>query len=113
DVGFRMLEWSWFLDHEDVSKLVAANFIGPVPPVIPDEANHGVAGSSVLMADRNGYGITGIVDEIDPRFLAADLLGGVENAMVVATTSSQPGDVMMLVMMVQIPQLGPGTWLPA
>jgi hypothetical protein len=112
-VGFRMLEGSWVLDHVDVSKLTAANFIGPVPPVNLALANHGVAGSSVLMADRNGYGITGIVDEIDPRFLSTELNGGLENTMMVALASSQPGDVMMLVLMVLIPQLGPGTWLPA
>ncbi len=111
-VGFRMLEISWILDHEDVSKLTAANFLGGVPAVDPQEANHGVAGSSLLMADRNGYGITGIVDEVDPRFLSIVLNGTVENTMVAATASSQPGDVMMLVLMVQIPQLGPGTWLP-
>lgn len=112
-VGFRMLELSWILDHEDVSKLTAANFLGGVPPLDLQQANHGVAGSSLLMADRNGYGITGIVDEIEPRFLSTDLNGGVENTMVAATAASQPGDVMMLVLMVQIPQLGPGTWLPA
>lgn len=112
-VGFCMLEGSWVLDHEDVSKLTAANFIGPVPPVNLVVANHGVAGSSILMADRNGYGITGIVDEIAPRFLSTELNGGLENTMMVALAASQPGDVMMLVLMVLIPQLGPGTWLPA
>jgi hypothetical protein len=112
-VGFRMLELSWFLDHEDVSKLTAANFLGAVPPVIPQEANHGVAGSSLLMADRNGFGLTGIVDEVEPRFLATTYWNGVENTMAVALANSQPGDVMMLVLMVQIPQLGPGTWMPA
>ncbi|MBX3463031.1 MAG: S8 family serine peptidase [Planctomycetes bacterium] len=112
-VGYWMLELSWILDHEDVSKLTAANFVGPPPPVDLQQANHGVAGSSLLMADRNAYGITGMVDELEPRFLDTQFHGGVENTMAVALAASQPGDVMMLVLMVQIPQLGPGAWLPA
>ena len=111
-VAFRMVEFAWYLDHEDVSQLTAANFLGAVPPLNPQDANHGVAGSSLLFADRNGYGITGIVDEVEVKFLAVSSWNGVEDALVAATAASQPGDVMMLVAMVLIPQLGPGAWLP-
>lgn len=112
NVGFRMIESSWILDHEDVSQLTAANFVGGVPPVDPTEANHGLSGTSLVIADRNEYGIVGVADEVDARFFAHNLNGGIENTMLLAMNNSAPGDVLMIVVMVLIPQLGPGAWLP-
>ncbi len=111
DVGLRMLETSWILDHEDMEQLVAANFIGPVPPVDPS-AQHGLSGSSIVIADRNSYGITGIADEMQARFVSIELNGGLENAMVLATSASQPGDVFLMVVMVIVPGIGLGTFVP-
>lgn len=112
-MGLRMIEVSWILDHEDVPQLVAANFIGPIPAYDPVASNHGLSGASICTAERNGYGITGVADRVAAKFLSMDLNGGLENAIALAMTNSQPGDVLMMVVMVLVPSLGPGTWLPA
>jgi hypothetical protein len=109
----RMVEETWILDHEDVPGLVAANFIGPVPSSAPTSAsNHGVAGTSILAAGRNGYGITGICDEVDLRFVSWVTNVGIDNAMMVAANACQPGDVVVLVMMFLLSQVGTQDWVP-
>jgi serine protease len=112
-VGFRMVEGTYFLDHEDVCQLVAGNFIGPVPPFNPADGLHGLSGASIIAADRNGYGITGVADEVSMRFLSMDTTGGYANTVLLATANSQPGDVLMAIVMVLVPGLGPGSFLPA
>ncbi|HEX5050189.1 MAG TPA: S8 family serine peptidase [Planctomycetota bacterium] len=112
DVTLRMLETSWIFDHEDVSQLVASHVIGPVPAVDLGYAHHGLSGSSIIFADRNEYGITGVADEVSARFVSIELNGGIENAMAMAIATTQPGDIMVSIVMVLVPALGPGTWLP-
>jgi len=111
-VRFVMLEDSYLLGHEDVSKLVAANFIGVVPAYAPTSFLHGCSGASMLLADRNGYGLTGIADEIDARFIGINVSGGFENSLAIAVLNSQPGDVLMAIMIIQVPSLGLGSWVP-
>ncbi|MBL8733584.1 MAG: hypothetical protein JNN13_14530 [Planctomycetes bacterium] len=110
-VGFYQLEGTYILDHEDVSQLVAANFLGVPSPDDP-AGKHGTAGAGILCADRNQYGITGAADEATARFLCVDLNGGLENSMALALAASQPGDVLMMVVMTLMPSLGPGSWIP-
>lgn len=107
-----MIETSWILGHEDVGQMVAASFIGPVPPVDLAYAQHGLSGGSIVCADRNGYGITGLSDGVTARFVSLELNGGYENAIALTLANSQPGDVILVVLMVLVPSLGPGTWLP-
>lgn len=111
-VRFMMIEDTFLLGHEDVSQLTAARFIGPVPT--PDLASclHGCSGASMLLADRNGYGFTGIADEVDARFVGVYQYGGFENALAVAAQNSQAGDVVMVILIIQVPSLGPGSWVP-
>ncbi|MEO6593503.1 MAG: S8 family serine peptidase [Planctomycetota bacterium] len=109
--GVRMVESTWVLDHEDVSQLVASNFVGSVPAPTP-YANHGLSGSSIMFADRNAYGLTGMADEVQARFVSIELNGGIGNAMMMAIASSQPGDIIVVIVMVLVPALGPGAWLP-
>lgn len=111
-VGFYQLEGTYILDHEDVSQLVAANFLGPVPVYDPDSGKHGTAGAGIVCADRNGYGTTGAADDVTARFLSIDLNGGTENTLMMALAASQPGDVMLMVNMVLMPSLGPSSWIP-
>ncbi len=111
-IGLRMIEESYFLGHEDVGKLVAANFLGPVP--IPDafQSRHALSGCSIVCADRNIYGITGLADLVAPKFIGMDVSGGFESSLALALANSQPGDVVLAVLMLLVPGLGPGTWLP-
>lgn len=111
-VRLCMVESEWHLDHEDCSKLVAANFVGPVPPALTNEANHGIAGASIFCADRNAYGMTGIADEAEARFVSQLTNGGVANAILLAGVHSQPGDVHLLVFMFLLGQLGLTDWVP-
>tara|TARA_R110002096_G_scaffold121528_9_gene263151 strand:+ start:1430 stop:3301 length:1872 start_codon:yes stop_codon:yes gene_type:complete len=111
-IGFRMLENGWTLGHEDLCQMVASNVIGPVPSTTSIPALHGTSGGSVMFADRNAYGITGMADEVEAKFIGIDVHGNYSNAVAVALLNSQPGDVGMVVIMVLVPALGPGTWLP-
>ncbi len=111
-VGIVMVESEWHYDHEDVAGLVTANVIGPVPGSSTPDALHGTAGASMLIADRNAYGITGVVDESSARFVSQLTNGGVPNSLLLAGINSQPGDVVMLVMMFLLGQNGAQDWVP-
>ncbi|MFO1077738.1 MAG: S8 family serine peptidase [Planctomycetota bacterium] len=80
---------------------------------LPDStANHGIAGTSIVCADRNDYGMTGIVDEAAIRFVSVVTNGGLANSLLLAGTNSQPGDVVMVVMMFLLGQIGGNDWVP-
>ncbi|MEC7582706.1 MAG: S8 family serine peptidase [Planctomycetota bacterium] len=112
DVKLRMVEEDWWLDHEDVSKLHAGNFIGNVPPQLPGISNHGLAGASLLVADRNQFGLTGAVDEADIKFLSFPANNGLANSLVTAAANADEGDVLVMVLMFLLGQLGPDDWVP-
>lgn len=112
DIGFRMLEDGWTFGHEDLCQMVVSNVIGVVPATSPGPTQHGTAGGSVVFADRNGYGITGMTDEVEAKLIGINSNGNFTNAVSIALLNSQPGDVGMVVIMVLVPALGPGTWLP-
>lgn len=111
-VRMRMVEADWYLDHEDIAKLIAANFLGVVTPQTSGEANHGIAGTSMICADRNEYGMTGITDEVEIRFLSELTNGGVANTILLAGANSQPGDVSVMVLMFLLGQVGTTDWVP-
>ena len=111
-VGLRMIEEGWVFDHEDMSQLVAANLLGPAPPFDIGKSNHGLSGASIVIADRNEYGVTGIAERVEAKFVGIDQNGGIENSLALATSTSQPGAVVMVVLMVLVPGLGPGTFVP-
>lgn len=111
-IAVRMIENDWHLDHEDVEQCVAANFLGVVTPNNTGERNHGIAGASILCADRNAYGITGVADEVDIRFVSQFANGGVVNAMMLAGANSQPGDLHLMVLIFLFGQLGLDDWVP-
>jgi hypothetical protein len=107
-----MIEDDWILGHEDVSKLVASAFLGAVPLQTGSTNQHGLSGTSILCADRNAWGITGIADEIDIRFASREYGYTLENAIAVTTANTQPGDVLMMVLMLLIAQVGNDDWVP-
>lgn len=107
----RMVELDWILDHEDIGQLVAGNFLGGLPLQDLGRANHGLAGSSLLVADRNEWGLTGIVDEARIRFVPIEG-NGVPGALLLAAADCQPGDVLMMVIQLRLGQLGSDDWVP-
>ncbi|MFT7537687.1 MAG: hypothetical protein ACI85K_003648 [Hyphomicrobiaceae bacterium] len=111
-IGFRMLENGWTLGHEDLCQMVTSNVIGAVPSSTTLPALHGTSGGSVVFADRNEYGITGMTDEVEAKLIGIDINGSFGNAVSLALLHSQPGDVGMVVIMVLVSALGPGTFLP-
>lgn len=111
-IRFVMMENTFLLGHEDVCQLVAANFYGPVPAIDWNSAQHGTSGASMVCADRNGYGLTGIADEVDARFLSLGVNGGFENSLAMTLANTQPADVILCVIMTQVPSLGPNSWVP-
>jgi hypothetical protein len=111
-VRFVMMETSWFFGHEDVEQLLPTAVLGPVPVADPATAHHGLSGAAIVSGTRNSYGLTGVADEVDARFMAVDLNGGIENSLAFAVTQSVPGDVFLVVMAIQVPYLGPGSWVP-
>lgn len=111
-VALRMVEFDFYLDHEDVPSLVAANVMGPLPPGQQGLSNHCVAAAGLLAGERNGYGLTGVVDEIDLAYLAFPQNGGVENSMFLAAASCQPGDVVLTVLQFLLGQYGTNDWVP-
>ena len=115
-VKIRMIEEDWVLDHEDISQLVSSNFLGTVPPGTGNDANHGVAGTSLMVADRNRWGLTGASDEVDIRFIAFPQSGGLVNAMITAAADEDPGDVILMVVMLLLPPaqggIAPNDWVP-
>lgn len=111
-IRFCMVEGDWILGHEDISKCVAANFVGPLPAENLVSANHGLAGAALLVGDRNCFGVTGIVDEIDIKFLSYTMIGSLPNAIILGAVAIQPGDVMMTVLQFLLGQLGTNDWVP-
>jgi serine protease len=111
-ITFVMMEQSYVLGHEDVCQLVGSSFLGPVPPLNMTYALHGLSGAAIVSADRNGYGITGVADEVTARFMSIELNGTLPNAIAIAIANTQPGDVVLIVMMVIAAPLGPGAFVP-
>jgi hypothetical protein len=112
DVRMMMVEGDWVVDHEDVDKLVLANFIGNAPPGGLANGQHGLAGTSILCADRNCFGITGVADEVTARFVAEGPNFGIANSVIVASLAGQPGDVVVLIEQFLLGQVGPDDWIP-
>jgi hypothetical protein len=107
-----MVEHDWYLDHEDMDQMVLANFLGAYPGGNSGDAAHGTAGASVLVADRNEFGMTGMVDETRIRFLATGSNGGLANAILQAGVQGQPGDLILFVLMFLLGQISTTDWVP-
>ena len=111
-VRLVMVEEDWILDHEDVSQVRPAQFLGNVPPGNLGTGNHGIAGSSLLAADRDQFGVSGIVDEADLRFVSLTVNGGTANSLVLAALNCPPGGVVMMVLQFLLAQVANDDWVP-
>lgn len=111
-VRLVMVEEDWILDHEDVTQVRPARFLGNVPAGNLGIGNHGIAGSSLLAADRDQFGISGIVDEADMRFVSLTVNGGTANSLVIAALNCPPGGVVMMVLQFLLAQVANDDWVP-
>jgi hypothetical protein len=112
-VIFNHVETDWLLDHEDAAQISLSSLILP-PAHLGDTfvQYHGLAGAGIIAADRNNYGINGIADQVQIRFLSWDSSGGIPNAIAQAVLESEPGDVIMLVAQFLLGQRGPEDFVP-
>lgn len=101
------VEAYWNIPHEDACALSAPGVWLTRP--FKGDGSHGNAVVGVLAADRNGYGVTGMVDRARIR-IASWNDGGVPNAIAGAILASRPGDV--IVVEAQYWESGVG-WMPA
>lgn len=96
EISLYHIETDWHWDHEDLG-LSAANFLGPPTPTTRPGADHGTGVAGVLHAQRNGYGMTGMVDAIDLRLVGALEFDGIANSLAEAAARGAPGDVVTLI----------------
>lgn len=95
------IETGLILNHEDVPQAVAANVIGP----INSPTDHGLAVAGEMLADKNGYGVTGGVYRARYKFhshLSINWASSVNTA----AANSQPGDIIVLEVQLPCPSGG-------
>ena len=85
------IEYGWQLTHEDLSKGATAVIIG----VNSGDNDHGTAVMGEMLADRNGFGMTGIAQRADFG-ISSVLTQSVAEALYNATAASEPGDVLLI-----------------
>jgi serine protease len=83
------IERGWNLHHEDLTKLAAPNvMIGPASTDTDDD--HGTAAIGIVLADDNGFGVTGMAPDASVGLRA--VTG--PNDFTVAAQSMSPGDIL-------------------
>lgn len=88
------IEGNWRMTHEDLSKAVGGLIAGQL---IDDIIwlNHGTASIGVLIADDNGYGVTGICPGADIGMVSVGSMSAAE-AIYTAASELEPGDVILV-----------------
>lgn len=97
------IETALRLDHEDIPEAVAANVIGPNP----QSTFHGMAVAGEMVADKNGYGVTGGVYKAAYKFHSHQSANWASSVNV-AAANSQPGDIIVLEVQLPCPVVGSG-----
>jgi subtilisin family serine protease len=95
------IETGLIVDHEDVPLAIAANVIGPNPY----PSDHGLAVAGELVADKNGYGVSGGVFKARYKFHSHQAVNWA-SSVDVAAANSQPGDVIVLEVQLPCPFTG-------
>ena len=103
------MEGDWYFVHEDLCKMQGA-LIGPQPN-IPSWRRHGTAVTGEIVADRNGFGVTGIADGAAYRVSSFDI-PGVPAAIDNAAGASVAGDSILLEIHYELGR-GSGDFVPA
>jgi len=91
------IEYSWNTNHEDLG-LAQGTVIGPPPSDPFRDTDHGTAVLGEVAASANGFGVTGITYRVTLALAGANTSQGwsVANAVDVAMSHSQPGDVVLI-----------------
>ncbi|MCX7003741.1 MAG: S8 family serine peptidase [bacterium] len=93
------IEYDWCLDHEDL-KLSPTNLLGGVMTNLYGVSrDHGTASLGISAARSNSYGMCGIVYNADFKVIScvdADGSWLVQDAINLAVSNTQPGDVILL-----------------
>jgi hypothetical protein len=106
------VEVDWRIDHEDLDALTPQSFIGVPTTGTNGLTDHGTAVAGILVAGRNGYGVTGLVDRTDVRLVGWEHNGGIANSIALATQASRPGDVGVLIASYVLNQTKPKDLVP-
>lgn len=101
------MEVYWNIPHEDACKLSDPNVWAGAPST--GSGDHGTAVVGEMTSDRNGYGTSGICDEIGLKISSWND-GGVANAIANGINVSQLGDIVLLEVHYNISGIG---WMPA
>ncbi|SDY89801.1 Subtilase family protein [Lysobacter sp. yr284] len=122
--GVRVLdiEYSWNTQHEDLSKLrLPGAFVANGTLVDPfNDNHHGTAVMGQLIADENGFGVTGLVPRASAHYTNANSAErgyDLANAVLVAANALSAGDVMLIEQQIGGPsgcaEYVPSEWTPS
>lgn len=94
------LEYSWNVDHEDLSTVDNSDkkFVGTLYDPFND-TSHGTAVASILVADHNGYGVNGIAPKADLKMVNtySNQYGwDIANSIYSSLSFMKPGDIMLI-----------------
>jgi Ca2+-binding RTX toxin-like protein len=92
------VEYSWNVNHEDLTKAPAAVIANGTPSDPFSDTNHGTAVLGEIVGDENSFGVTGIVSGATLNLVNANNTGGyaLANAINLAAAASNPGDVILI-----------------
>ncbi len=112
----RMLhaESAWRDDHEDLGSIGPWSYV--VPPFTGaalQQIEHGTAVLGVWAAQRNGFGMTGMVDRAEVRLISWITTNGIANAVAHATMDARPGDVLGLIALYDLAMVKMEDFVPA
>lgn len=91
-VSIADIEWGMDYDHED---LKSSKFIEGLKTTNSNYDDHGTAVAGVLIAQDNGFGVTGMVPEYDAFYGFSEITKGRVTAIAMAIDSLDAGDVII------------------
>lgn len=111
NVAVGQVETDFVLGHEDIIEMNAANMIGPQPLTTTAPANHGTAGASLITGDRNGFGVTGLADLSDMRFIVWST-NGVASSMLDMAAALPQGSPILVILSYRLAQTSFNDFVP-
>ena len=92
------IEYSWNVNHEDLTKAPTALVANGTPSDPFSDNNHGTAVLGEIVSDENSFGVTGIVSGAGLVLVNANNTGGyaLANAINVASAALVAGDVILI-----------------
>ncbi len=98
NVNIFDIEYSWNVDHEDLTGAVGAELLNGSPTDPLANPDHGTAVAGIIGADDNGFGVTGIAP--DARLSLVNVYNGsgaaLAEALNLATANAASGDIILI-----------------